>query len=329
MAALLDPVPYTSRPELWDLRRLTADDLHPLLTEEARVWREQMSWDFERSAELVRKFIQLRALNGSALMLRGAVAGYSYFVFEDHKGLIGDLYLREGFQTAENVKLLLAGVVKGLIATSQVRRIESQLMMIGHIPNAVSPRASSVERHMQLFEREFMVADLNGPDLLPSKQQTRFLIERWEEHHQEPAAHVIASAYRDHIDSQINDQYRSVAGARKFLYNIVQYPGCGAFFRPASAAAYDMATGYLCGISLTSLVEPDCGHITQICVNREVRGAKVGYELLRSSLQGLRDHGCRRASLTVTSANTEAIQLYERVGFRSIRRFPACVWEGF
>ena len=329
MAALLEPVPCAPLPELWDLRRLTADDLHPLLTEEARVWRDQLSWDFERSAELVRKFIQLRALNGSALMVRGAVAGYSYFVFEDHKGLIGDLYLREGFQTAENVKLLLGGVVGGLIATSQVRRIESQLMMIGQIPNAVAPRASRAERHMQVFRREFMVANLDGTEELPPHPHSRFLIERWADHHQEAAAHVIASAYRDHIDSQINDQYRSVAGARKFLYNIIQYPGCGTFFKGASAAAYDMATGYLCGIALTSLVEPDCGHITQICVNPDVRGLRVGYELLRSSLRGLREQGCRQASLTVTSANGDAIRLYERAGFRSIRQFPACVWEGF
>jgi ribosomal protein S18 acetylase RimI-like enzyme len=140
---------------------------------------------------------------------------------------------------------------------------------------------------------------------------------------------LIAAAYAGHIDGRINDQYRSAAGARRFLYNIVQYPGCGAFYRPASYAAFEAATGRLCGVSLASLVAPDCGHITQICVAPEVQGTGVGYELLRQSLSTLRDVRCRAASLTVTAANTQAVSLYERVGFEIIRRFSAFVWEGF
>jgi ribosomal protein S18 acetylase RimI-like enzyme len=39
--------------------------------------------------------------------------------------------------------------------------------------------------------------------------------------------------------------------------------------------------------------------------------------------------GCRSASLTVTAANEDAVKLYERVGFETVRRFSAFVWEGF
>ena len=39
--------------------------------------------------------------------------------------------------------------------------------------------------------------------------------------------------------------------------------------------------------------------------------------------------GCRSASLTVTTANEDAVALYERVGFQTIRHFSAYVWEGF
>jgi len=37
----------------------------------------------------------------------------------------------------------------------------------------------------------------------------------------------------------------------------------------------------------------------------------------------------KSVSLTVTSANREAVRLYERVGFRTVRQFSAIVWEGF
>jgi ribosomal protein S18 acetylase RimI-like enzyme len=173
-----------------------------------------------------------------------------------------------------------------------------------------------------------MRVDLRRARLDQSRICRPIFIERWADHYQDAAAHLIADAYRGHIDSRINDQYRSVPGARRFLYNIVQYPGCGAFYRPASFAAFEAVTGQLCGISLASLVAEDCGHITQICVSDAVRGTGVGYELLRRSLTCLREARCAFASLTVTAANRNAIDLYDRVGFETLRRFSACVWEG-
>jgi len=75
------------------------------------------------------------------------------------------------------------------------------------------------------------------------------------------------------------------------------------------------------------MVAPGCGHITQICVSPAVRGKGVGHELLRRSLTTLRDAGCRGASLTVTALNQDAVALYEKVGFRTIRKFSAYAWE--
>jgi ribosomal protein S18 acetylase RimI-like enzyme len=154
-------------------------------------------------------------------------------------------------------------------------------------------------------------------------------MEKWHDHYGDAASQLIAAAYDGHIDSRINDQYRSAAGARRFLHNIVQYPGCGSFYRPASYAAFDALSGRMVGVSLASIVAPDTGHITQICVSPSVRGTGAGHELLRQSLSTLRDMGCRTASLTVTSANDDAVSLYKSVGFRVLRQFSAYVWEGF
>ena len=83
----------------------------------------------------------------------------------------------------------------------------------------------------------------------------------------------------------------------------------------------------LCAMSLASLVAPDSGHITQLCVTPSQRGTGLGYELSRRSLQALAAHGCRTVSLTVTAANRDAIRLYQRMGFRNVREFEAHVWE--
>lgn len=211
-----------------------------------------------------------------------------------------------------------------MIGTPHLARIESQLMMIESFAGRLLPAA----RFLKSYLRDFMVADLTQAALPQGRVRYRAFIEKWAEQYHEQAAQLIASAYLGHVDSHINDQYRSPAGARRFLYNIVQYPGCGTFFRPASFVAFD-PEGRVCGLSLTSMVAPEIGHITQICVGNWVRGTGLGYELLRQSLEALREAGCRKVSLTVTTSNRDAILLYKRTGFVTRRQFSAYVWEGF
>ncbi|HLK47151.1 MAG TPA: GNAT family N-acetyltransferase [Bryobacteraceae bacterium] len=327
MAARLHPAPSRTE-EIVDLRRLSARHLEPLLGEEIETWRAELEWDFEKSADLVRRFMDLRALNGSALIEGGEITGYVYYVLEDNKGLIGDLYVRRAVRTTERENRLLDSVLETIMLTPQIERIECQLLMIQPVAAHLLPRP----QYLNVYERNFMRLDLKQAVLREGRPRLHAYLEKWSDSYQEATAQLIASAYTGHVDGQINDQYRSVAGARRFLYNIVQYPGCGVFYRPASYAAFTgngTSRADLCGVSLASIVAANCGHITQICGSPETRGAGIGYQLLRQSLLKLREAECRSASLTVTACNREAVSLYERVGFETVRRFSACVWEGF
>lgn len=339
-------------PELIDLWQMRAEDLEPIFQEEIRAWRRELRWDFQASADLVRRFVDVRVLNGYALRMGGEPAGYIYFVSEEQKGLIGDLFVRQQFRTADAENALLAAVIGHLTGTRKVRRIESQLMMARTLGQRPLPGA----KFARAFQRNFMMIDPRAAQRLPVRQAgaskpgaerqfqrqeltpapgvTRELgekvaFEQWTEGREDETAQLIVAAYRGHIDSEINDQYRTPAGARRFLRNIVQYPGCGTFFQPASWAATGSETGELYGASLTSLVASDVGHITQICVTPGAQGTGVGYELLRRSLAALAERGAQSASLTVTAKNEGAVRLYERMGFELVKQFPALVWEGF
>jgi ribosomal protein S18 acetylase RimI-like enzyme len=321
MAARLNPAP--SGEELVDLRQLSAHDLNPLLEEEIAGWRDELSWDFGKSADLVRRFVDLHALSGNALMEEGDAIGYLYYVLEDNKGLVGDLYVRRDRRGRGHEDLLLATGLHAIREHVHINRVESQLLMLDFEPRRVLPFAQCGAAYV----RNFMRAELATADVREGVVRTPIFVQRWNDQYHDAAAHVIADAYTGHVDSRVNDQYRSAAGARRFLFNIVQFPGCGTFFRPASFAAFEAVSGRLCGVSLASLVAPDCGHITQICVSSAVRGKGVGHELLRRSLGTLKDVGCRGASLTVTASNEDAVALYEKVGFRTIRKFSAYAWE--
>src|SRR3954452_1342632 len=111
MAARLYPAPEPYR-EIVDLRRLSAKDLDSLLDEECVVWRRELEWDFDKSADLVRRFVDMSSLNGSALVEDGRIAGYMYYVLEEDKGLIGDLYVRQDLRSAEGENLLIEAALE-------------------------------------------------------------------------------------------------------------------------------------------------------------------------------------------------------------------------
>lgn len=319
MAALPEAGPL----QLVELDRLRAENLDAVLAEQTELWRRTFDWDFQPSAELVRRFLRMRALTGWALMAAGQVIGYSYFVAEEAKGLIGDLYVLGPFRSAELENRLLEAVLTSLFGGAHVQRVEAQLMLL----ESPFKRPIPFRELWRGYRRYFMTAGLAEVDKLPrAKSADSIRIEAFRDCLQEAAARLIAAAYKGHIDSQINDQYRSVSGARRFLANIVQYPGCGAFYAPASLVAIDPARGELVGLVLASLVSARTGHITQICTAPEVRGRGVGYELLRRSMAELARARCARVSLTVTAVNWRAVRLYQRTGFEVLRDFAAYVW---
>ena len=207
MAALPDIAPGS----LVDLRSVSAAALSRLLEEEAAVWRKEFSWDFRPSADLVRKFVDMRALTGCAVVRGGQAVGYSYYVCEDGKGLIGDLFVSPSPHQAQDENALLTAILDALWRTPGVDRIETQLMMLRHPLSRSVPYARWFSSH----PRQFYEVDLSR--IAPARESGGTVppIIPWSESRQEEAAELIAHSYADHIDSQINDQYRSIAGARR------------------------------------------------------------------------------------------------------------------
>ncbi len=318
--------PDVRLPEVVELTTLTTGDLDPLFHEEIGVWNDRFNWDFRPSADLLRRFVQIHSLYGYALIADKRVIGYTYHVCEGRKGLIGDFFLKQDYATAANEMLLLGASVQGVMLISGIRRIESQLMMLRMPLTQPLP----FNKHLARHDRSFMNIDRAAIlHLQPRTPAVNVTFCQWAEHFSEEVAHLVSAAYRGHVDSEINDQYRTIPGARHFLTNIVRFPGCGIFSSSASIIAIDQRSGRVCGACLASMVSAKSGHITQLCVLPAIRGARLGYELLRQALMRMVEAGCTTISLTVTSSNVDAIRLYESVGFHARAAFPALVWEGF
>jgi ribosomal protein S18 acetylase RimI-like enzyme len=180
----------------------------------------------------------------------------------------------------------------------------------------------------QLHRRLFMARPLRGFLATPRVDLPAGLeLHPWRDDDLPAAARLIAAAYQNHPDSVINDQYRSIYGAQRFLNNIVRYAGCGTFSPPISHVVVDRASGELAALVLASRVSPESGHITQLCVHPGCRRQGLARMLLTLAASCFARQGVPEVSLTVTEANSPAIDLYRAEGFDSAHAFDATVWE--
>jgi ribosomal protein S18 acetylase RimI-like enzyme len=313
--------------EILDLRHFSSVDLRPLLEDETRAWASLLSWDYNGSAEMILRYVDAKILPGYAAIERGRIFGYSFFVYEGSKGVVGDLFVANGGRvpnTREVEIKLLTHVIETLQQSPGIHRVEAQLL--AHETGSVA--RPFLDQGFQRHPRLFMVHRL-GDAVAPTRAMHPDVeIRGWTEADYQPAAAVITAAYRGHVDAEINDQYHTLSGSLRFLNNIVRFPGCGLFDAEASYAAVDRKAKNLIGLILCSRVRNDVGHVTQVCVLPEYRSRGVGEGLLAATSANLRKRGFSLLSLTVTEANAGAVALYRRLNFDSKRVFDAFVWEG-
>ena len=312
--------------EVLDLRHFAAKQLRELLEEESRVWGERLDWDYRSSTELLLEYLDSRVLPGFVALDRGRVCGYTFCVYEGQKAVIGDAFSM-GPNGKVTTHLLLRHLLEMLQASPNIDRVESQLLLydVGALAGPF------VESEFRLYPRLFMEGALDlGGALAQGAEPAAplgMVLEQWSPAFYQTAGDLIHAAYREHLDGEINDQYRSLHGSLRFLHNIVRFPGCGVFDAEASWVLRETATGALKGMVLCSRVREDIGHITQLCVVPELRQRGYGRMLLRHGAAQLALRGFRGLSLTVTEGNAAAVRLYAEMGFRVRHRFEAMVWE--
>jgi len=313
--------------EILDLRHFSSVDLRPLLEDETQVWSRLLSWDYSGSADMILRYVDGKILPGYAAIERGKIFGYAFFVYEGSKGVIGDLFVANGSRTPNAHEIetrLLTHVIETLQQSPGVHRVEAQLLV--HETGVVARPflAQGFQRHPRLF----MATPLNRPARPSPSLHADVEIRPWSDQDYQAAAAAITAAYRGHVDSQINDQYRTLSGSLRFLNNIVRFPGCGLFDTGSSFVAIHKSLRTVVGLILCSRVRHDVGHVTQVCVLPEYRSRGIGEALLAASAGNLRQRSFSLLSLTVTEANQRAVELYKQLGFTTNRVFDAFVWEG-
>ncbi len=313
--------------EILDLRHFTARQLRPLLEQEARQWRQRLRWDYASSTELLLQYLDSRILPGFVALARGRICGFTFCVYEGTKAVVGDIYAAtENPAPLAVVHTLTRHLLETLEASPDIDRIEAQLLLFeSGVLGPAFAHTQLAGRALQVFPRLFLERELGAgwPERIEYPADVELC--RWAASYYTPAAELIQASYLGHVDADINDQYRTLAGSLRFLHNIIRFPGCGMFDPESSWLLRERRSGALVAVLLCSRVAPDTAHLTQLCVAPAWRGHGLGRMLLAECMQRLPSANYRALTLTVSEANTEAMGLYVRAGFRSRQRFDALV----
>ncbi len=313
---------YNDGMQVVALSEVAVDELSPILQEELRWWRDQLFWNYEPAAALIRKYVSWRTLPGFALRdSHGRMLGYAYYVIDHPVGYLGNLYIRSESASNESYRTLLEQTVAALKRSPEVQRIESQVFDFNCdlVP-------LFLERDFVALRRHFLCLDTEAlPEVLTPPRVDGFRVLKWNRKFLAMAAQVVCQSYAQSPDFQLCRDYQSHEGCMRFLRNLVDNPGCGSFSQDMSFLAFD-EDWRLCGVLITSRIDENTGMIPQISVRPDSQGRGLGTALLKTYFAAARNQKLKHVTLSVSEANRGALALYRRLGFQPVRDFHAFIW---
>lgn len=145
----------------------------------------------------------------------------------------------------------------------------------------------------------------------------------WDAARLEEHAEAKHESFRDEVDARVFDCLGQRDGCRRLLEKISTKPG----FLAQATWLIEYVAGPAdaphkrepCGTIQGSVVTPRMGAIHNLGVTPLHRGRGLGRALVAMAMQGFLQAGVPRVYLEVTTENTAAVRLYQRLGFQRVR----------
>ncbi len=297
--------------------------LLPLMEEEEKAWLSDLGWDYSPIRQILVSFVKQKLLPGYVAVSEKEAIGYTYFLVNQAKGIIGALYVSKISRSQEAVEELLSLTISCLKESQNIKRVEAQIMPFHN----VNLTATFTKHGFGYYPRYYLDLDLTLNARFKGIEASS--IERiipWNSAYLERAAEMTLISYRNQTDAEICEDYRTKAGCESYLRSLVDNPGCGIFMPEASFIGLD-SQGDPCGFLICCRISGGAAMIPQIAVHPSYQGRGLGNVLMGRSFDQLKAMSFRSVSLTVTKKNRRAYDWYQRLGFRIRKEFGAYVWE--
>jgi ribosomal protein S18 acetylase RimI-like enzyme len=312
----------TSELQITPLVEADVSQLESLFDEQCQEWLDLLGWDYSGASALIRQVVRDRDLTGFVATSGSQVIGFIYYVIENTRCSIGEIFITKDWRGLGADKRLAEAVMERAGKITRVRRLESQSLNIGNQAAHEFFETYGFSR----FDRNYMTVQLR--DWQPGTGNPRihqapdFFIRAWQDDDFNGSVKVIQNSYQDTFDSRINNQYCTEEGCADLLAVITQQIWCGEFLPHVSRLAVDQKSNKILGILAASRIAQGRGHISQISVRQAYHGRGLGRQMIASALAEFSNFNFDSVSLAVTAANIKALGLYQSCGFRTVHTFP-------
>ncbi len=280
------------------------------------MWREKLDWDVGGAIAALERAVDRGGLSGKAVRYGGAIVAYAYYVVEGDRGVISGFVVSPSFRDPQLGITMLRAMLDDL-DRRHVRRIETQFICF----DAPWLAACFEEYGFRTHWRDSLRASLSRPRPERSASNQVVLLP-WTAWNLSEMAALMQDAHRDGADAVMNELYRTSAGCRALLNNIVRQSGCGRSLTEASSVARESASDLPAGFAIVTEIGRRHGHLAQLAVAPMFQGQGVGHRLLAHTFSRLADLGLDTLSLMVSHGNERAMALYRSMGFEPTYRFP-------
>jgi ribosomal protein S18 acetylase RimI-like enzyme len=305
--------------EVVDLSSLEPAALDPLWQWELGLWRDRLLWDAEATVAAFRRLAAQRRLPGKALRRGGRVLGCVVYLIAERLGAIAALTVAPDHNAMAVGEPLLRAAIDDL-RQRDVARIESAFVSF----DGEWLAAAFARQDLRSDWRDVLRLELDRwqGEAEPS---LRGQLEPWRATDLNQAAAIMHAAYAGTVDAEMHARYRSPAGCRALLEQIVHQGSSGQPLAEASAVV--RRRGHAVGFIVVTEISPGHAHLAQVAVHPDEQRQGLGRALVAYSLWRLATRRFRTLSLIVSRANRRALALYHGLGFRSVLAFPVGAWE--
>jgi ribosomal protein S18 acetylase RimI-like enzyme len=276
------------------------------------IWREQSArwdalfWDSRENWDLIERHRRDRRLPGLALLDRGAIAGWTFFVTHQDTLQVG------GFEScSERATEVLLDAVDAL-AEPPVAGDGALLFTFSSAPGleaALGRSGYAFEHYLYLVRTLDDVQD--GAAGL-----------RWNADAQQQLASLFGRAYGRPSLTRPFARHGAAQEWQEYSAQLVQLHACGKFLHDVSAASFS-STGELQGAVVATAVHPRTVHIAQLSVDPLCQRRGIAQAMMNDVLANARAAGYELVSLLVGAANRRARELYSKLGFAEAGRFTS------
>lgn len=161
---------------------------------------------------------------------------------------------------------------------------------------------------------------LAGLPLSPVPMRQGYALLPWSESLLDAFAQAKYLSFRNEMDTTLFPCLSEFEGCRRLMTDISRKPGFlpGATWLAVRSNPEHSRTEY-CGTVQGVRDRHGLGAIQNLGAAPGHRRAGIGTNLMLHALRGFRDAGVERVYLEVTAKNQDAVRLYRRIGFNTIR----------